>query len=148
MRTQYENEDTLRAETELKERIEHVWKCALHKLPAFYQVDFVATSNEDDSFIIGWLEVKCRSHALAKYPTVLLAASKWLKLVELARDTGLPSFFVAAFTDAVLYLDVGKAIEAKGLFRYRWGGRTVNKRDDQDVEPVVHIPIALMTRIE
>lgn len=155
MRETFETAATLEAETRLKEQLEHLWNVTLHKLPRFYQIDFVATRPvaEESDDILGWVEVKCRTHSCTQYQTIILAVSKWLKLIELAKETLTPAMFAVAFTDATYYIDAGlyaQAVAEKGRrgVRYRWGGRTVNTRDEQDIEPVVHIPIKIMTRVE
>jgi hypothetical protein len=138
MRPLYENEQTQSAEAELKRYIEARWSCQLKKMPIFYQVDFAAVRGDR---IFAWAEVKCRSHSIERFPTIILSASKWLKLIEFYRSTPHQSFFIVGFTDTVRYVKVSDVLLD---VEYKWGGRTVQKRDKDDEEPIIHLPVDLM----
>lgn len=136
-RTYYETSATLSAEKRVAEIIEQRWKAVLHKLPISYRVDFCASREKQ---IVSWIEIKCRSHPAGQYPTIMLSVSKWQAGLQLHQATGVPFVFVAAFScGSIRYCE---AITTDVSVEY--GGRTLNRRDNEDVEPVVMIPVASM----
>ncbi len=55
----------------------------------------------------------------------------------LAERTDTPFIFAVRFTDRLMYHHITEI----GKYALAMGGRTVNTRDPQDVEPVIHIPV-------
>lgn len=140
MRNTYETEEDRRREAECRARIERIWQCSIEKNPKFYQIDLVAVKT---GRIIFFFEVKGKGHYSTRYPTAFIGLAKWLKLVEVNRVTGIDTFLFFPFKDdQIIYANVALVKPT-----YRWGGRSRDQRDDQDLEPEVHIEIAEMKEL-
>ena len=139
-RPRYETEFDISNEQKVSEVMASEWNCQLHKLPISYRLDFLLTRGGMAKAVV---EVKARNNAHNKYSTLLLSLSKWNHGIEFKTHNNLEFILVAKFTDGIYYYVYSDEDE----FEIKWGGRTVNKRDSADIEPVVHIPIEKMIRI-
>ena len=74
-RTQYESKEDLARENELADLISMRWNCKLHKLPLQYHLDFAA---ERDGEIVAFMEFKCRTFEMDKFPTFMISMSKMM----------------------------------------------------------------------
>lgn len=134
-RQQYEDEWTLAAErtqaTDVADAIgDHV---RLHKLPVSYRVDY-AICSAADGCVWGVLELKRREHELDRYPTLILAAGKYMEARRWSM-LGIPAFLAVRCRD-------GDYIHRlrRDPYHVAIGGRK-DRNDPADIEPVVHIPI-------
>jgi len=109
------------------------WNCELNKLPRAYYIDFLATR---DKVGVAWVEVKCRRFNHDEYDTFMVAVQKWNAGWQHVLSTGLPFLIVVGYFDCVKFLEVTDAVD----FWIEYGGRTVQQRDDEDIEAMVHIP--------
>lgn len=128
------NDYDLAAETEVRAVIEREWNCALHHFGRLCPVDFYAIR---DGRLVGLVEVKSRSHASDKFPTVFLNVRKWLALSMAQSGLGVPAMFVVRFTDGVRFIPVGE-VNASAV---RIGGVAAVVKSHSDVEPVIEVPV-------
>jgi len=103
------------------------------KLPITYRVDFAM---EDRGEISSWIEVKCRNNTRNQYPTLSISLNKLMAGVALEERTKKPFFLVVHWEDFLGYIRIN-TLEG---FKITMGGRT-DRGDEQDKEPVVHIPV-------
>ena len=86
-------------------------------------------------------EIKNRNVPHTAYPTIFLAAHKWLKLVWAAQGLDAKAIFFASFSDGrVLWADLAK-VDAR---RNEIAGRTDRPDAPNDQELVIHVPTADM----
>jgi hypothetical protein len=114
------------------------------KLPAFHAADAAVLQKKR---IIGFIEYKKRRMSWGKYPTIMLSASKFLNIEALSR-LGRPGLFVIfAIEDDAGDVWAIRMPRPDLWLRCEWGGRTVQTRDDLDIEPVVHFDSSQFTRV-
>jgi len=104
-----------------------------------YYIDWVFLRNQKPVAIA---EVKCRTNPREQYPTLMLSLAKWMHGKQLAKELAVPFLVVIKWTDGIFWHEVTD----KSLISHGFGGRT-DRNDDQDVEPVVYIPINLFRKI-
>lgn len=138
----YETSSDVMNEVSVKSVVETETKCNLHKLPMDYRVDYAMTKYS--SAIIGGCEIKCRKNASNKYPTYMISFKKISEGLRLSELTQQPFYLFIQFTDKLLYYHV----KTTDPLEYRMGGRTVQTRDVQDIEPVVYIPMELFREVK
>jgi hypothetical protein len=117
------------------------------ELPPRYPVDFAVVRGGDGGLdeVTAFGEVKIRSNPADRYPTAILGASKWAEAVTLAERTGCKLILLYGW-------DMGQDLRWVELTqltnppRIAPGGRT-DRDDDQDEEPVVHIPVELFRHV-
>lgn len=113
--------------------------CTIRPFADLSPVDWYA---ETDGRLTGVLELKCRSHPSTKYRTVYLNVRKWLALMLASNGLGVPAMFVVRFEDGVKWVNVAD-VPAHNV---RIGGCAF-KRKESDVEPLIEVPVSLMTDI-
>jgi hypothetical protein len=86
--------------------------------------------------MVGVLELKSRTHASDRYPTVFLNVRKWLALNLAAVGLGVPALFVVRFTDDVRWVRIGAVAGAVRIA----GCRSIVKATS-DIEPVIQVPV-------
>lgn len=133
MRQLYESSEDRSNEREVASRLALLQKCDFKKLPMAYYIDWVFLRNQKPVAIA---EVKCRKNPSAQYPTLMLGLAKWMHGKELAKELAVPFLVVIKWTDGLFWHSANQHTQISHGF----GGR-VDRNDDQDVEPVVFIPI-------
>lgn len=133
MRPTYESGADLAAEQAAIGVAAQTWGASYAKLPNQYRVDFAVLRNKS---IVAWAEVKCRKHPHGQYPTLILSLAKHIAGVEMERQTDKPFLVLARWQDRLGYIR-----PSQGSYEVCIGGRT-DRNDWQDIEPVVHYPIA------
>lgn len=128
-----------KAEEEIAAILEAAWGCTLHSWGRLAPVDWWA---ERYGRVVGYLELKARSHDSSKYPTVYLNQRKWLSLL-LLQQSGPPSIFVVKFADGVRWIPVNK-IDATNI-EIGGGKKAIKSRNDH--EPVILVDVASMNRL-
>lgn len=128
----YETKENLKGEHEVADKIAHLWKAKLSKLPIKYKVDYAAERNGK---IVAWIEIKCRTNDMNDYQTYMLSLDKYNASIELGKVTNLPVTLVVKWNDKIGYADL---LHCRGVIKM--GGR-VDRGDPQDLEPAVFIPI-------
>jgi hypothetical protein len=133
MRKQYENVNTLKAESNFAKYIEQRWDCRMQKMHKHHIIDFMLLR---DGVARSWLEVKCLNRKRTDYPQVILSLSKWKAGVEYYNKTELPFCFATRMLDGDFYYVYKPDMPKPAI---TWGGRTKTTRDKYDVEPIVHL---------
>jgi hypothetical protein len=89
--------------------------------------------------LVAIVEVKCRLCLSTTYPTYMIGSAKVETLRDAAAERGVPGLLLVAWMDRLGLIDAGVA--ASRAMRAH-GGR-VDRGDPLDLEPVLHIPMAL-----
>jgi len=139
-RQRYENEDTLHAENEVKQKIERITHRTLYKLPISYGVDYAAfyETEGERRQLTGFVEVKNRSHAMNTYPDVIISALKIREGLLLSKTFDVAFIMFFQFIDKLMWAATME--DMKKDWRLDFGGRTKNTRDSADIELIVRIP--------
>lgn len=139
MRPLYETKQDLHNEQQVADILSLEWGVEVVKLPIKYGADYGIYKG---GILRGWMEIKCRNVPSTKYPDVILSVEKWSKAMHFAQMTASKFILVVAFTDGIFYSE-----ESKQQYRdAHYGGRT-DRKDWQDMEPVVRIPIEDFKRV-
>jgi len=113
---------------------------SLHKLPAQYGLDVAIHCDQDDC-IVAFGEIKARTFAMNKYPTAMVNLHKVLRAKHLTDTTGLPSYLLVLWTDALARISFADG------FSLQMGGRT-DRGDPQDVDVCAYYPIECFKVLE
>jgi hypothetical protein len=136
----YERPEDLTREEVFINEVAASWNADYHKLPIRYQLDYLITTKEGHPR--GWVEIKCRNVASDLFETYILGLRKFMAGSELARTSGLPFILIVKFRDR----DLMHKFDPDTEYEIQWGGRN-DREDDQDMEPVIHIPIASFSKL-
>jgi len=139
MRRSYETQIDLDNEKSICEKIETACGMHLRKMSIKYSLDFIGFRNGKAVAVI---EVKKRHNRYSKYPTVILSLAKWNRGVEFHRVNDLKFIFCVQFDDGYFFYEY----QNDDKFNVEIGGRR-DRNDDQDIEPVMHIPIVRMKKL-
>ena len=135
-RPMYEQAMDLAREHEMMTHVSAKWGVQYYKLPISYRMDFILMSAE---YPKAFAECKHRNFKWGQYPDVMISLSKVQAADSLHRATGLKTMLIVRAIDTIYHVCLNECMENHNWLRF--GGRTVNTRDDGDVEPVYHIPI-------
>ena len=122
-------------EKEFKESIENKWNCQLKKLAIDYRFDYVVLKQGN---IKAFLEIKKRNLRTTDYADSMINLNKWTKAKQLRDSTKLPTILACRYIDKDIYCNLTDDTN----YDLRWGARTKNTRDWQDIQPAVHIDIS------
>lgn len=129
-------------EEEVRAAVEAAWNVDLKRYGGHFDaIDFYAVRAGK---IAAHVEIKSRSHASGKFPTVFLNQRKWHSLLMTWLYTGLPSIFVVRFTDGIRWIDV-REVDARKI---RMGGCSRVVKAKSDVEPVIEVPVDQMNTLK
>lgn len=109
--------------------------CKARKLPIRYALDYGLFQDK----LIGFAEVKCRTvgfEAIHRMGGYMLSLGKWMSARTLYEMTGAPFFLAVSTPDGTF----AARFDEFPVFTVSLGGRT-DRRDWQDMEPVVMIPV-------
>jgi len=140
MRPIYENANDLRSEKKLISHVSDCWNVVSYKMPMSYKIDYAmyridtGTSNSSSENLVGFAEVKCRTHKFGTFPTYIISLAKVMEARRLARETDTRSILIVSWTDKIGYLDFFSH------HQIRHGGRA-DRNDWQDQEPVCHFDL-------
>ena len=140
MRPIYENANDLRSEKNLISHVSDCWNVVSYKLPMSYKIDYAmyridtGTSNSSSENLVGFAEVKCRTHKFGTFPTYIISLAKVMEARRLARETDTRSILIVSWTDKIGFLDFFSH------HQIRHGGRA-DRNDWQDQEPVCHFDL-------
>jgi hypothetical protein len=129
----------LRREDEIAAVLARQWRCELRTLGKYSPVDRWAMR---DGAVVAVVEIKARNVDSDRYPTVFLAARKWVALTLAAAELCVPALFVVGFHDGVFWLDLDDLADLK---RPRLAGHAV-PRCPNDLEPMHDVPVSAMRR--
>ena len=112
------------------------------KLPRSYRLDYALY--DKDGTLRGWVECKGRAapKMKKKYDNYMLAFAKW-KCILLTKHTSKQRvYLVVGLPDAVWTVEITPDLPV----RYGRGGR-IDRRDPEDIEPCVYIPMSCFRQI-
>ena len=144
-RKKYETEEDLRLERKFADQLEKKWNKTFFKLHIKYQLDFAITKEGDYEDITAWCEMKHRNFTdVGKFfppRKICLSLDKWKMAMDFCYYTKKPFIFI-------IRCDKGKSGDYMYIHRYgddkefnvKIGGRINQKRDAEDIEPVIDIP--------
>jgi hypothetical protein len=135
----YENDADLVSESLTLDLIEKKWRCEGVKLPIKHQLDYLLQRRNRG---VAWVEIKVRKNPAAQYPTYMISLTKIMAARSLSEASRLPSFLVVQWSDSVAYIRMDSLLD----FEISIGGRR-DRNDDQDIEPVVLIPVRNFTNL-
>ena len=139
----YESEADRANEKSAIEDACHAWGCGYRKMPRSYRLDYYIF--RPDGMALGFAEVKSRNFVWGKYPDIILSVSKAVAAVHLFDATGLSSRLIISADDRIMWCPFSSFLLDRDLVR--WGGRTTNTRDNEDTEPVFHIPNKMFSEL-
>lgn len=125
-------------ESETARLIEKQWNCTLVPFGMLAPVDWFA---QRYGRLVGVLELKTRTHASDKFPTVFLNVRKWLAMTLASHGLDCPALYVVRFTDEIRWIPLTKIDAAN----HRIGGCSRIVKSPADIEPVIEVPIREMT---
>ena len=124
----------IEGEDMFKRAIEKHWRCSLEKLPLDYRLAFALIMNKK---IQAWVELKNRNLQSDDFNDSMINLNKWMKAKELRDSTNIPTILAVRYKDKDLWCALSDDTERE----VRWGARTKNTRDWQDIGPAVHIKL-------
>lgn len=124
-------------ETAFAGLVSQAWRCEMHPFGRLCPVDYYAVR---DGRLSGVLELKSRSHASDRFPTVFLNVRKWLALQMASVGLGVPAVFSVQFADGPRWIRVDE-IDAR---QHAIGGTMRPIKSRSDIEPVILVPVDTM----
>ena len=121
-------------EDKFKKFIEECWGCSLEKLPIDYRLDYAVIVN---GIIKAWIELKNRNLYSYDYQDSMINLNKWMKAKEFRSISNIPTLLAVRYKDKDLFCELTDETDIE----IRWGARTKNTRDWQDIGPAVHIKL-------
>ena len=119
----YETDADKLNEQKVAERIVAARPYSLHKLPPRHAMDYAAI---DENGIRAFVEIKCRTFEMGKYPTAMIGMDKVLYARNIYHHFGINSFLFVQWTDKLAYVSL------QNDCTLAMGGRT-DRSDPQDV---------------
>jgi hypothetical protein len=133
--------EAIAKETALINRVVPLWGVIADKNPEWHKIDFsLAVVSRQP--IIGFVEAKCRNCDHERYPTFFVSLTKYMSACEVARFTGIPTYFLVEWLDQTKYVRV--PCRTTGVCM---GGR-LDRGNPDDMEPVIHIPTTEFRPVE
>ena len=136
----FQSEADRQNEREIASTLEKTWGCRIAAFGALSPIDWYA---ERHGRLVGLLELKSRHHAHDIYEGAFLNVRKWLALSLGAVGLGCPAIFVVRYDNAVYWTPIA-SIDATN---HRIAGCSRIVKSENDIEPVVYVPVAAMTRL-
>jgi len=145
-RKRYETPEDIAKQKEVMAFMSDCWGDKVVLLPRSYQIDCAGI--DDVTGEIDWYgEIKCRTHTSTKYEDLIISLLKFERgrtLIYAAGDRMPPEFYIIVkFEDKTMI----HRYEPKHNYKVTHGGRTWQTRDPDDIEPIVHIPMAMFREI-
>lgn len=138
-RPTYERDDHLREEEAAIDALQAVWGVVARKTPKYYKIDYAICNAV--GVVVGWVEVRGKTFPRSQYATFYTSLEKYLSVCRFQYATAKPAFLLVKWSDCILIYRM--SVDDCRRRKITVGGRTVNSRgDDQDIEPVIHIPVA------
>ena len=137
MRPLYETKINLNSEIKVMDYVSQCWNVVYFKLPMSYKIDYAIYR---DTNLVGFAEVKCRTHTFGAFPTYIISLAKVLEARRLSRETNTTSILIVSWLGALAYLDFFSP------FTTKQGGRS-DRGDWQDQEPMAHFELKYFKRV-
>lgn len=128
------SEKHVKEEDYFKKDIENYWGCKLEKLPIDYRLDYAVIREGE---IVAWIELKNRKLYSDQYQDSMINLNKWMKAKEFRGISDIPTLLAVRYKDKDLWCFLTDEMDME----IRWGARTKNTRDWQDIGPAVHIKL-------
>jgi hypothetical protein len=122
--------------------LEGAWRCSIMPFAMLCPVDFYAVR---DARVCAVLELRRRTHAFGRFPTVYLSVRKWLALQMCAAGLAVPALFVVRFVDCLCFVNL---TTLDTPIRTSIGGHARIVHKQSDIEPVFHIPLGSFVEIK
>lgn len=141
MRPIYESEQDREHEQTIIEYICKHWGCEAKKMPIRYEFDYMLTKASMATWnfglnMVGILEIKRR---LKKYDTLIISMQKVATMQMYSQQFEVPAILAVSWPDEETQYTILHQRRTAN-YKIEWGGRC-DRGDDQDEEPVIHIPI-------
>ena len=148
MRKTYETKEDRSKEQNI---VNYIQKCIgseiviTPSLPYSYNLDRALIKNGD---IRAWLEIKVQNYNLEYYtlPEYWLSLRKANEGVQWSRITDRPFYLIVKFSDVGIMFSM-ITLECLRSYRIDYGGRTITRRDAEDQELILHIPVDRFSKI-
>src|SRR5215211_1882426 len=127
-------------EEEVAALLGKAWNCQVNSFGALSPIDWLAIRNGRPTAV---LELKSRTHASDKYPTVYLNVRKWLALSLASIGMGIPALFVVKFIDAVMWISIAE-VDARIT---RMAGWPTTEKAKNDIEPIIQVYVDQMKEL-
>ena len=128
------SEKHVKEEDYFKKDIENYWGCKLEKLPIDYRLDYAVIREGE---IVAWIELKNRKLYSDQYQDSMINLNKWMKAKVFRGISDIPTLLAVRYKDKDLWCFLTDEMDLE----IRWGARTKNTRDGQDIGPAVHIKL-------
>jgi len=106
---------------------------SLDKLPMSFGLDVVITDDFEEK-IVAFAEIKARTFEMNKYPTAMINLHKVIRAHDISACTGLPSYFIVLYRDALVRINFASE------FAVKMGGRS-DRGDPADRDVCAYYPI-------
>ncbi len=140
MRPKYETPEDEAREAEVRQACETAWNCELKKLAGYDKLDYAAVRNEKP---VACVEIKCISHKFGKFPTLMFGSTKIKQALFYSYAFGLDTLLVVRDSEGDYWFT---KIEPSKI-ELRYGGRTTNARDSDDISIMCHIATEHFSRL-
>lgn len=147
----YEKPEDIANEKSVIQQVKEAWQLTeYHKLPRHYEYDYMISI---EGHLPGIVEIKTRNNAHDAFDTYLISLHKVLTGLQYGHQFNMTPILVIKFTDGIYWTSLSQCIHWDLLaerYTILWGGRTKKstKRDWQDAEPVLHIPMSMFHKLE
>lgn len=137
----YETEQNLSQEQAVALTISKAWDIGVRKLKKLYPFDWAFIYEGE---VTGFLEIKCRTNASADYADYMISADKIRWACSMISAFDCRCILAVQWTDRLGAHNINPE-----QFNYvlEMGGRN-DRGDDQDIEPVVKIPLKWFKTID
>ena len=137
-----ESDEDRRNEKEIVTEVAREWMTEWQKMPAKYSLDYALPRN---GLVAAYLEVKNRD-SWKGYDTYMLSLYKFNRALELSALTGRNSYFAARLGSDIMWTCINELPESvkDNVQIGGWG----SPRDEDDIEPVVMIPVSYFRALE
>ena len=136
----FQTDEDRNTEAAVAAEIASKWDCEIVRFGALSPIDWYG---KRFGRLVGVLELKTRTHASNKFPTVFLNVRKWLALALASNGLAVPGLFVVKFTDCIRWTRLGDIDASKVII----GGCIRRVKADNDVEPVIEVSIVDMREL-
>ena len=131
MRETYESDDSINRELRFESwynDLAHKSLAKIVKLPKFYAVDF-AKINTETNQVLALIEVKGLRTPLKDLRRYSVSAKKVQSIIDSAKALKVAASIAVIGQEGIYMID-----DPANFYSVRWGGKTLNQRDFQDIE--------------
>lgn len=137
----FKNRKDRRNEERVAKILAEAWNCEVHSWGELALIDWYFVKNGRPE-AVG--ELKCRENITSTdFDTVYLKMSKYNALLIVGNAHQIRAFFVVEFKDGLFYISIYDIVSKKTVMA-GWN----KPRAKHDNEPILHVPVADMRRIE